>query len=106
MALTPEFEYFGAGYETPGFFKDGEGVVHLKGLLRTKVNTTGTAVATLPNGYRPAATEMFIVNARDLAGAGEIVARVDVRADGVVYLAVNVAADNHVSLSGITFRAV
>jgi hypothetical protein len=98
------FEPYGGEYEEPAFFKDAEGVVHLKGLLRTKVNASGVTVSTLPNGYRPAATDVFAVVAG--SSTADVVARVHVSNDGLVRLVTPIAANNFVSLSGITFRAV
>lgn len=46
----------GSGFQAAGFYRDAEGVVHLRGSLALgKVMT----IFTLPIGYRPAATEEF-----------------------------------------------
>src|SRR4051812_21834270 len=42
---------FGFGYATTAFFKDNEGIVHLKGTMRAVDNQVAF---TLPPGYRPA----------------------------------------------------
>jgi hypothetical protein len=108
----------GAGNEPPGgpgiflehagFYKDREGVVHLKGL----VHGTGEGFFQLPPGYRPAETTAIFVAAvcRDcstlpagvqlaIQGGGFAEAR-----DGMV--AGGGSADQHVfSLDGVTFRA-
>jgi hypothetical protein len=42
---------------TPAFYKDPFGVVHLKGTVQND-QTAGNVVFTLPAGYRPAAVEM------------------------------------------------
>src|SRR5512132_4225425 len=44
---------FGGGFSTTAFFKDTDGVVHLKGTLSA---TNGTVAFTLPEGYRPTQT--------------------------------------------------
>jgi hypothetical protein len=41
---------FGAGFSTAAYFKDNDGIVHLKGTVRAN---NGTVAFTLPPGYRP-----------------------------------------------------
>ncbi|WP_433922812.1 hypothetical protein [Paenibacillus taichungensis] len=38
------------------YYKDSQGVVHLEGVIRSGVVTSGTALCNLPAGYRPALT--------------------------------------------------
>lgn len=44
------------GYETPAFFKDRAGIVHLRGAAAG--GTANTAIFRLPPGYRPAANKI------------------------------------------------
>ncbi len=60
------------GYETegPSFYKDGEGMVHLQGTVRTKrgPGVTGgqdMAIFTLPPGYRPAKGKVVFFGSGD-----------------------------------------
>jgi hypothetical protein len=90
-------------FESVGFYKDREGVVHLKGLT----HGTPDGVFRLPPGYRPAELtgKFFAVHCRDCAspietlaiqGSGYSTAR-----DGMV----SAASTHIVSLDGVTFRA-
>jgi hypothetical protein len=97
-AGQPQFEpgcqNIGAPYETVGFYKDREGIVHLKG----EFDACSTHdVFALPAGYRPASgriQEFFGTNVTvDGPGAGS-------GTDGEVFCSVGVC-----SLDGITFRA-
>lgn len=66
----------GGAAATAAFYKDPDGVVHIKGLIRSGANT---AVAfTLPAGYRPAQDLRFVQTGYD--GASERVARIDILA--------------------------
>jgi hypothetical protein len=45
---------YGSGFSTVGFYKDSTGIVHLRGTLKKLSGTfDGSAVFTLPAGYRP-----------------------------------------------------
>src|SRR5215216_510142 len=45
---------FSPSFSTAAFFKDEEGIVHLKGTVKTKqVPGAGKVIFTLPSGYRP-----------------------------------------------------
>lgn len=95
---TPTFENgwlnYGAGYAPAGYFKDSQGIVHLRGLVE---GGTGD-IFSLPAGYRPAYRAIFIVMA-DPNDRG----RIDIAPDGDVSF--SVGSNNWVSLEGITFRA-
>ena len=103
----------GSGFETAAFYKDREGVVHLKGF----VTGTGTTIFHLPAGYRPAngkEIDLPVVcnctltdsNADTVsAPTGRLQIFGDVGApalNGAVNMIGNSSA---VSLDGITFRA-
>jgi len=82
-------------YNPPGYFKDKNGVVHLRGLIRN--GGFGQPAFNLPDGYRPAFHEIYAVLSADKIG------RCDILANG------NVIPGNGdlrwFSLDGITFRA-
>lgn len=99
---------YGGGYALAGFYSDGVGRVHLRGLI--KAGSGAGTIFSLPAGFRPSATLIFPVLAQNNAGAYEMM-RIDVTAGGQVdsinFIAggaygVNVWA----SLSGISFAAV
>jgi hypothetical protein len=79
--LNAGWTNFGGGFESAGYRKDAFGAVWVRGLLKSAA--AGIAF-TLPAGYRPSALRMSstILN----AGAGEVVARLDVDASGNVAL--------------------
>jgi hypothetical protein len=79
------------------YYKDLEGVVHLSGVLNTS-DATSSNIYTMPAGYLPCGSEIFVVQ----SGLGT--ARVDIAFFGTVD-ASGYAADSHMSLSGISYRA-
>jgi hypothetical protein len=89
----------GAGYQLAGFYRDQEGVVHLRGVV--SLGGSGLTIFTLPAGYRPSATEAFSA-VLDSAGSALIL----VTAAGDVDLEfVNSPSTPHaLSLSQISFR--
>ncbi len=44
---------YGSGFSDTGYYKDSAGVVHIKGMVKNGTTTGGTAIFTLPVGYRP-----------------------------------------------------
>lgn len=91
-------------YERTGFYKDGEGFVHLVGVACwiSSGGLTGGFVPEgpfyLPPGYRPARTEMFVVPAGEGEHFGGTEA-VEIRPDGLVW------TEGHlIGLSPIVFR--
>jgi hypothetical protein len=82
---------------TPEFTKASDGVVTLKGLIRSGTTTNGVVLFTLPAGYRPSATLIFSSVCDDSP------CRIDIQADGDV-LGRGVVAPWS-SLSGINFVA-
>jgi hypothetical protein len=89
---------YGGGFNNAGYYKDPFGVVHLRGLIKDGTTTLGTALFTLPTGYRPVAQELFTVT------SGSALGRVDVLTTGNVVI--NVGSSSWLSLDGLTFRAV
>lgn len=92
---------YGSEWNTAGYYKDANGVVHLRGLVKS--GSIG-AIFTLPSGYRPTATWLFIC-ASNSSATPPGYARVDVNNSGVVSLNTYSANSNNgwVSLDGITF---
>ena len=76
--------------------KDSSGTVWFRGLIKS--GTVPAIIFTLPVGYRPIATKIFMVSCVDA------VARIDVRSNGEVYIN-NAAAVTWVSLASIKFKA-
>jgi hypothetical protein len=105
-----------ANFQTAGFYKDKEGVVHLKGLV---TGGTGDLIFQLPEGYRPGSKRIlaftaYCVNCTETDTPGNdtnqdrnapvLITGSDAEA---VYPAgaVVTSAGSQVSLNGITFRA-
>ena len=86
---------YGNTYNNAGFFKDSQGTVYLKGLVRSG---NKNAIFTLPAGYRPAARELFWTCTNP-----HKIGRVDVLPDGRI-LPINVN-NGWVSLDGLSFRS-
>lgn len=89
---------------TPGAFrKDQLGTVHLRGLvtLATGQPATTALIGTLPTGYRPSNTLVFVVHTGHPGASG----RVDVGTDGRVSWVVgaNTQEKDYTSLTGISF---
>ena len=116
QACTPEFDAdvhwvpYGAGWNTPAFFRDPAGVVHLKGMiydqcpLGTGSGNSGVYMFILPAGYRPAVTEVQVtiatgntLNRVNISPTGEVSADID--------LPKGFGNDGWISLDGVSFRA-
>ena len=88
----------GGGTAVTAFYKDRLGNVTVKGHVTT--GTAGTAVFTLPTGYRPLERYDFAITRPDTGAASmaTILSTGDVIPTGG-------AGNTHVSLDGISFRA-
>ncbi|MBI5136889.1 MAG: hypothetical protein HZA24_06070 [Nitrospirae bacterium] len=95
VAFQGAWVNFGAPYQEAGYWVRG-GEVRLTGVV--KGGAVNSAIFMLPAGFRPAAQTVF--NQRCASGT----ARVDVRADGQVYLNDAGADTAWLSLDGIIFR--
>lgn len=82
-------------YNAAGFYKDSAGIVHLRGTVKSGV--VGSAIFTLPAGYRPVREEIFACSTNNTIG------RLDVAPTGDVTLPTG--SNVYASLDGITFRA-
>lgn len=95
-SLLNGFYNYGGGFGTVGYFKDKNGIVHIKGLVSG--GSTGTDIFTLPTGYRPSGNLIF------MQLANNAIARIDVQSDGSVYYSSG-QSGVFLTLSGISFRA-
>jgi hypothetical protein len=102
LALAAGWDLFDTGHQRPGYRKDRQGLVHLRGLL---TQTTGLpalddVLATLPPGYRPSVRTIFIV----ATGQGIAFARLIVDPDGTLKrtAAGDVLEKDYTSLNGVT----
>jgi prepilin-type N-terminal cleavage/methylation domain-containing protein len=82
---------------TPQYTKAADGIVTLKGLIKSGTTTNGVVLTNLPFGYRPSAT-ITLASICD-----ELPCRIDIQADGDV-LGRSVSA-SWTSLSGLNFVA-
>lgn len=96
-ALLNSWVNFGAPYSPVGYLLDGNGFVHLRGLVKNGATAT-SLIFTLPAGFRPETTEVFVVNANNAYG------QLNVLANGNVVPLVGSTAS--FSLDGVSFRAV
>jgi hypothetical protein len=62
MTLQNGWLNYGNPHSVAGFRKDDNGVVHVRGLIKTGTTTSGTTIATLPDGFRPTGTRNKSVN--------------------------------------------
>lgn len=75
------FSLVNGTYAWPQYTKSADGIVTIKGLIKSGTVTSGTVIATLPPGYRPAATLVFAVSQNydfgriDILSNGDIVTR-------------------------------
>jgi hypothetical protein len=97
LVLASGWSNYNGGYAPARFHKDASGRVHLSGLIRS--SNWSSAIATLPDGYRPAG--------RVIAGANAHItnARVDILPTGEVVYVSGQAQWDWLSLSGISFYA-
>lgn len=82
-----------ASYHGVGYYKDSHGVVHLRGVAKN--GTNGTAIFTLPSGYRPGKGMIFP------AASGSAFGYVDIATNGVVAAT---GSNTWFSLDGISFK--
>jgi hypothetical protein len=94
-ALLNGWVNYANGFNPAGYFLDKNGVVHLRGLVRS--GAAGSVIFTLQVGYRPENRELFIVMANSER------ARCDVLNNGTVVAVTG--SSTWFSLDGITFRA-
>ncbi len=89
---------YGSAYESANYFKDKCGVVHLAGMIKSGTTTAETVIFTLPEGYRPRASEKFFCVSLNA------ICVIDVYTTGNVAIKTG-ANSGWISLSGISFLA-
>ena len=101
LTLQNGWATYGGIYSTPQYTKVSDGVVHLKGLIRSGTNTDGTVIATLPAGFRPSTRLLSTVAS---AAGNSSHTRLDVLPNGQLIIQ---ASDGNgwLSLDGISFVA-
>ncbi len=94
------------GFNSAGYFRDRNGIVHLKGAVRG--GTIDSTIFTLPAGFRPSMNQLFIVpvQASGSTCAGYRYGRLTVLTNGRVYAEHPVGVTPVAfGLDGVTFRA-
>lgn len=87
---------YGAPFGTASCYKDPiTNIVYLAGLVQVGAGA-GTSILTLPSGFRPAATELFVVN------NGGAVGTINVQNNGVITK--DSGPNDFVSLGGVFFK--
>ena len=84
-----------------GYYKDIEGVVHLRGLIKNGTTTNPTLLFTLPEGFRPLLS--VITTAKTTNGTNLALAQINIGSDGTVYICTNSGYNSWLSLEGIVF---
>jgi hypothetical protein len=88
---------YSTNFAQAGYYRDSDGIVFLRGLVKSGTSTLNTNLFILPSGYRPSERLIFLVNNSDATG------RVDVLPTGEVQIALG--GNTFLSLSKINFRA-
>lgn len=94
-SLTNSWVNFGSAFNPVGYWKDNNGTVFLRGVVKSGV--MGSSIFTLPAGYRPANRPLCATISNDAF------ARVDIFATGEVMP--QVGSNVYFSLDNISFRA-
>jgi hypothetical protein len=95
MSLVNSWVSFGGSYDPPAYAKDRNGIVHLRGVVKS--GTVGAAIANLPAGFRPAVQQIFACASNGAFG------QLTAFKNGDMFCAVGNNA--WFSLSGISFAA-
>lgn len=96
--LSGGWQNFGGSFAPIGYWKDKEGVVHIRGFISSGTLTAGTLLFNLPAGYRPSGGRLaFAVLSSNGMG------RVDINTVGDVFID-SVPANGWLNLTGISFR--
>lgn len=82
-------------YNTCQYYKDKEGIVHLKGLVKS--GTIGQAIFTLPAGYRP--SKQYLIATQTSPNA---IGRLDINTSGNVIP--TTGSNSWFSLDNVSFR--
>jgi hypothetical protein len=93
----------GGQYQAPGFRKNADGEVTLRGSLTQNANVANdSTITTLPAGYRPSACTMFSVATFNGLGGEDPEGAIQICPDGDVTM-YEAGDDRFVSLDGISF---
>ena len=87
---------YGNSYNTGGYYRDGDGIVHLKGLVTGGSYGNSATLFTLPVGFRPGGRCLFTVITDNAHG------RLDITTTGQV---IPYVGSGWLSLDGISFKA-
>jgi hypothetical protein len=87
---------FGSGFETAGYWKQSDGWVRLKGVIKNGTTGSLVIVFSLPTGYRPPRSMYFTTQSTD----GTAAIRVDQAGEVRI---ITTPGNTYVSLCGITF---
>ena len=96
--LLNNWTSYGAGYFTPSFTKDAQGIVHMRGLVTRTAAPTNTTVLVLPAGFRPASNLETGV-----ACSGNIPCEVIIKPTGETYF--ETGDPGWEAFDGVTFEA-
>jgi Head domain of trimeric autotransporter adhesin len=96
--LLGGWQNYGAGFAPIGYWKDKEGMVHLRGFVGSGNTTGGTVLFNLPTAYRPSGGRLVFTV---LSNSG--IGRVDIATTGDVTID-NLPANGWLNLTGIYFR--
>ncbi len=97
LTLLNGWVAYGGGLSTPQFTKAADGIVTVKGFIKSGTITSGTVIANLPAGYRPKETIL-------LGGAAwDAYSRIDIQTNGDIVA--RVVSAGWTSLDAITFMA-
>jgi hypothetical protein len=99
--LVSGWTALGGAFQTPGYYLDAAGWVHLRGAVINSSGATKAAnsiIFTLPAGYRPAAQRAWTTDK-----AGTTYTRVDVKSTGDVIISVVANINDFAFLDGISF---
>lgn len=97
LPLSNGWVVYSGSFTPPSYTKTADGVVTVRGLIKSGTVTAGTVLANLPVGYRPAERQIYTGNALDAYS------RIDVLANGDIQLRAGNAS--FTSLDSITFIA-
>ena len=92
---------YGSPYNAPGYRITMDGLVYLTGVIKDGTTGTGTLLFTLPEGYRPSATKVFVLAKAGGAGNWEV----EIAANGEVTVGPRNADATWSSLDNVTFTA-
>lgn len=91
----------GGGAQVAGYFKDANGIVHLRGVLANAAGcASGTTIFTLPAGYRPSAITMRM---QFNSGAASQTGRIWIDSTGAVITQTAVGVGQQIALDDINF---